>query len=112
MAKGNIRYHTIGVPTDQYRILNGAKSRYEAETGEKTDWGGFLTLLAMGFITGIGIAIATASQNKERNQQNGYTAYWNVTCCECQGEILWPKTFKEAQCPHCGTQLVLRTDVI
>jgi hypothetical protein len=107
MAKGNIKYHTIGVPNEQYRILSGAKSRYEAETGQKTDWGGFLALLAMGFITGIGIAIARGSEERRRAAENGHTPYWSLNCSQCRGKLLWPKGTIDADCPHCGAQLTL-----
>lgn len=112
MAKGNIRYHTIGVPESQYEVLNNAKRSYEAQTGRNTDWGTFLGILGLGFLVGAGIyAVAKAREDSEAVQQNGHVQCWTLACCNCGKEMLWPKTLAEAECPYCGVQLRLNTEM-
>jgi len=69
----------LPVTKREKELLDYAKTRYEQETGGRTDWGAFAVLGALALLAGIGIGHALA-QPRERNRVS-------ATCPYCHREV-------------------------
>jgi hypothetical protein len=69
----------LPVTKREKELLNYVKARYEQETNDRTDWGGFAVLGALALLAGIGIGVALA-QRRDRNRVS-------VTCPYCHREV-------------------------
>ena len=54
----------VSLSLPEYEKLMQAKEAYEADQGQRTDWGGFLLFLGLAYLVGRGI-------DQQRNQQQG-----------------------------------------
>lgn len=66
----------LPVTKREKELLNYAKRRYEEETNQRTDWGGFAVLGALALLAGIGIGAALA-QRWESNRVSVICPYCN-----------------------------------
>lgn len=96
------RQTSIGVTPREKETLDKAKQLYEQETGERTDWGGFLGAIAALGLGALGVyALTSASRNKP-----------TVECPSCDRKFpiahsgdLPPVVYVD--CPYCDAELVV-----
>jgi len=53
----------------EYEQVKKAKATYEADQGQKTDWGGFLLFLGLAYLVGRGMKQQSNQQNRGRGIQ-------------------------------------------
>ncbi len=53
----------------EYAQLKRAKDTYEADTGQRTDWGGFLLFLGLAYLMGKGMQ--QQSQQQQQTKRKG-----------------------------------------
>lgn len=95
----------ISISSGDRAALDSHKKRYEEKTGERTDWGTFLGIVALLGLAAAGIYYQAKTTNRSPQSVN-------VQCGKCQGDFLLavPSGMERAikiTCPHCKAELVL-----
>jgi len=93
---------SIGLTLEEMQRLAQAKERYEQYTGEKTDWGNFLTATAVLGLAALGIYSMTYSSKKNPT----------ATCVACHKRFSIAHSGKFSPvvyvtCPNCEAELVV-----
>ena len=99
------RQQPISVSSDDREILNQQKQRYDAETGEVTEWGSFLGSVALLGLAALGIyQLARAAQRTSHSS--------SVQCPGCYQSFMLavPRNAPRViftRCPNCDAELVV-----
>lgn len=99
------RQKPIPITSQERAELEDQKRRYEDSTGDRGDWGKFLTTVTLLGLAAAGIYALTKATARSRQSVN-------VECCECGETFIMavPSLADRAiytTCPHCGEELVV-----
>src|SRR4030042_2045307 len=98
------RQKPISIASKDRGVIDSYKKKYDATTGEKTDWGTFLATMALLGLAAAGIYHLAKTTNRSPQSVE-------VQCGQCGNNFLMavPKGTERAvqiSCPHCNEELV------